>query len=1138
MKNSFFEILAQHYNSCLSEPLTKEQTEALNTYLDTGDKSLMEKLPEIDKRSTNDDPVDFIKKQKKETLVMARYLYLIYGKNGQESFNYLLKRAFWFDHYGITASMFWNPDSPLDVIHRIDFALYDLDDQIHGHEIIQCKKTTEGFLEANPATFDELIAKGSMEAKRRALAFLYLKDTGKYGPMLDRFADEYSADVDRRGIEGLFNACALCEFKHTKLNEKFVEYFKKSPATVIDLLEFNKDFYPEFMDEKFNKDYDTRKSAPAVMNYAENMTKFLGVEDFYLLKGIYEECSHYYMKDVITWFRKYPVELVLEVFKNLTEGEEMHAYRYASVFVDFWNILDAMGTDKIPIFKIIESRFDEFVSAYMEYMLDMDSDNSDFSDYFEEAKAYFIDGDRKLLKKFASKEHFLTFNTISTYNNIHEFAGLLAGYAPLASKARLIAQFVGFTGQAYNLAHIVKGAIKAYNWNAETLNNYFVEAFENDFVDAWGIIVFYDEILLPDTERRPKEVQYITQAMSDMFVPYARNFINQHEETVLEYYDFIGPVYDFGLLYAHYTDNPGANPAPLIEFLKHKNKTLRTKALKYLPSYPAARPEVEELLNAKRKDIREFAEKALAGFENINAVSLDGKGAAVATGDFDIAGYVKKNMPKNWQKTIGFTAPEHWPKVRKAATEDPAELDYVICYICTYAANKDMQKMLYPEKMRPYFNENDLKELSLQLFDEWIKSGADNKTKGFMTLVGIHGGVEGIQKLKDIIPEFINLSRSAIAGDAVKAMAVSNSTISLVAVDNMARTHRNKLVKHIANETMAAAADSLGLTVEELADKIVPNLGFDERGEMTLDTGGRKFTVRLKTNLSIELTNEEGKALKAFPASTSKDDELLYSEAKSDFSTLKKELKNLVSMQSLRLQQSLAKGKKWTKESYEELFVHNPVMQLFAMTLIFGTYKDGKPDKTFRYSGDGSYTDIDDSDFALAADADIRLVHPGEMVVADRQKWDEQLTDYELSQPFLQLARPVYDNAAVKTRTYDAFAGTYVTDYFGTKMYKAGWERDPSGDAGSYYCMYYIGTDYSACIDFDEGGICIGYTDGDSVSLGPVYFCKTEHAGVNYRNSIHDSDIIPPAEVPLPFFSEVIYMLEQGAKACAVKDDE
>lgn len=1136
--NAFVEKeLVKHYNKCIHTELTDSQMIALDKFIATGNLADAAEIPPVEKIPHENDPVYRVKysdEYKKEGPALARYIGLLYAKGGQEECLYLMSQR--------------NYKSGMDipgfgVVQKIEAFLHKLYEQIHYEDIERYKKLLNELFESNPAEFNEVVTNCYFLSRFRASAFLYLKNPARYGGILDGLVNIYNEVANRNGVELLLNSCALCEYKHQKLNEKLAEYFRKSPSVVVDLLEFNQDFYPAFRDEKYNKDYDSRNSTAAQINYVMNMAKHIGVEDVFLLTGVYLDCRSYYMKDVITFFKNYPAELIIDIYQKQMEKEE-HVYSIARLFVDFYNICLAMNVDKAPLFKAIESKFDAYLEAYMIYKFDMeDEEPSNYTPYYDDLRAYFVGRDRSRLKKFASREHFSLFRDVSRTYEISEFTGLLAGYAPVADSVRLIAQFEALTGQMRSTAHFQKGAMAEYHWDGEALNNYFLEAYESGFVGEWGMVTFYDEMLLSDVEHKSEKI-YLTQAMSDMFVSGARAFLKDHEDVAFEYSYATCLGYNIGFLRALYTENPGANPELLVNLLKEKNKALRTKALKYLPSYPSARPAVEELLNSKRKDIREYAEKALAGFENLNATSLDGSSNATA-GDrnFDIAAYVKKSTPKNWQKAFvaswqsnqSLADPTTWPLVHKVGTTEPAELDYVVCYVTTYALDKDMKKMLYPEKMRSYFEESDLKALAFYLFDKWFEVGAENKSKGILTLVGIHGDVEGIKKLKDVVTWFALNSRSALAGDAVKAMAVSNSRIALVSIDNMGRTHRNKLVKRIASETMALIAESLGVTVEELADKIVPNLGLDERGEMILETGSRKLFVKLKANLTIELKNEEGKVLKSFPNRVAGDSEA-YEDAKSDFTTLKKELKSLVAMQNLRLQQSLAKGRKWNKEGFEELFIQNPIMQQFATSLVFGIYTDGKLTATFRYSGDGTYADSNDDAFTLPDDADIRLVHPVELSDEDKKQWKEQFDDYELVQPFLQLSRPVFNNTDITTKTYDAFIGSTVTDYFGTKMYKMGWDRDPSGDAGSYYCMYYVGSEYAVCLDFADGAICIGFSDGDSVGLGSLYFCKTENVRVDYRANVHDNDVVPVAKIPAPFFSEVIYMLQQGVEACKEKD--
>ncbi len=57
---------------------------------------------------------------------------------------------------------------------------------------------------------------------------------------------------------------------------------------------------------------------------------------------------------------------------------------------------------------------------------------------------------------------------------------------------------------------------------------------------------------------------------------------------------------------------------------------------------------------------------------------------------------------------------------------------------------------------------------------------------------------------------------------------------------------------------MEAIAQDRGLTRDQLADRIVPDLGLDERGSRVLDYGPRQFRLVFGPNLKPRLRDEQG----------------------------------------------------------------------------------------------------------------------------------------------------------------------------------------------------------------------------------------------------------------------------------------
>ena len=174
---------------------------------------------------------------------------------------------------------------------------------------------------------------------------------------------------------------------------------------------------------------------------------------------------------------------------------------------------------------------------------------------------------------------------------------------------------------------------------------------------------------------------------------------------------------------------------------------------------------------------------------------------------------------------------------------------------------------------------------------------------------------------------------------------------------------------------MQSAADELGITREELADRIVPDLGFDENRCRIFDFGARQFKVFISPALELEIYEGE-KQLKNLPKPGAKDDPEKAAQAVKDFKEMKKQMKAAVQTQQARLEYALLCDRKWTAEDWRALFVQKAVMHCFAIGLIWGIYEDDKLVQSFRYMEDGSFNTADEDEYELPENAEIGLVHP------------------------------------------------------------------------------------------------------------------------------------------------------------------
>lgn len=124
----------------------------------------------------------------------------------------------------------------------------------------------------------------------------------------------------------------------------------------------------------------------------------------------------------------------------------------------------------------------------------------------------------------------------------------------------------------------------------------------------------------------------------------------------------------------------------------------------------------------------------------------------------------------------------------------------------------------------------------------------------------------------------------------------------------------NIFLRGVALECLENAAKELGISAEELAEQIVPDLGFGKDGKRIFDYGKRSFTVRLTSTLELEIANDQGKAVKNMPA-PGKTDDPQAADAYEAFKTMKKHIKTTVSAQRARLESALGRPCLWTTPS-------------------------------------------------------------------------------------------------------------------------------------------------------------------------------------------------------------------------------
>lgn len=569
--------------------------------------------------------------------------------------------------------------------------------------------------------------------------------------------------------------------------------------------------------------------------------------------------------------------------------------------------------------------------------------------------------------------------------------------------------------------------------------------------------------------------------------------------------------------------------------------------------------DVAALLKAKKSSVRELAvdvigkqgadaysKELAAAFESEKSDKLKASigalmGMAASEKEVEtvsIGDQIAKLAKSAKTGKLGFLFKDPFKPVHKLDGSEAGE-DTVMALVMCYAGMSAPARSKLADNIAADLDPKDLEELSAEVFGRWFDNGAQAKQKTALYFCAIHGGLRMTRELMHYIKEWAEAMRGAIAAEAVRAMALSGSSEALMNVDNMSRKFKNKQVRSAAAEAMASAAVTLGITTEELADRIVPDLGFDSSLCRVFDYGKRQFNVYLKPSLELEIFAGD-KQVKALPKPAASDDKETAEAAYDEFKEMKKQLKNVITAQRSRLEYVLMCDRKWTSENWKKLFVENAVMHCFAVGLIWGVYENGALKDSFRYMDDGSFTTADGDEYAFPENAQIGLVHPLELTAEQISGWKEQLSDYEITQPFDQLGRKVF------TRDEKEMPYNYITRFEDAeinslalvgKMTKLGWYKGYAEDAGFFYFFYR--EDLKRRILNDDGSLtpegmgsmlihsgasAAAYDfEGEDVTLGKLVFFKAGHVP-NYYDK-EEKGWMKISDVDPRYFSETLLLL-------------
>jgi hypothetical protein len=327
------------------------------------------------------------------------------------------------------------------------------------------------------------------------------------------------------------------------------------------------------------------------------------------------------------------------------------------------------------------------------------------------------------------------------------------------------------------------------------------------------------------------------------------------------------------------------------------------------------------------------------------------------------------------------------------------------------------------------------------LFQRWQSIGLPNSGAWAMHGLGWLGDDDVVRRLTPLIKVWPGTGGHHRSVAALWVLTTLGTDVALIHLNDVAEKVKFAGLRTSAQRMLHAVAGRRGLTGEQLADRLVPDLGLRADGGLVLDYGPRRFLVGFDDQLRPTVADETGKRLKSLPKPGARDDATLAPAAHQRFTALKKDVRTLAGDQILRFERAMVTARRWTAADFAAFVVGHPLVRHIARRLVWTSEAAGSV--AFRVAEDGSYAGVDDDTLKLADDALVGVAHPLPLGAGAVARWAEVFADYELLQPFPQLSRETYPAAGL-----DVFEGRVVPSGRVLGLEKSGWRRATPQDNG------------------------------------------------------------------------------------------
>ena len=143
----------------------------------------------------------------------------------------------------------------------------------------------------------------------------------------------------------------------------------------------------------------------------------------------------------------------------------------------------------------------------------------------------------------------------------------------------------------------------------------------------------------------------------------------------------------------------------------------------------------------------------------------------------------------------------------------------------------------------------------------WVREGGEAKQEWVLLALAHFGNDDIVRRLTPLIRRWPGERANKRAVKALDVLTAIGTDVAMMSLYGIAQNVKFTALQKTAQEKVHDIARKRELTVDELADRLVPFLGLDPDGGMSLDFGPRRFRVGFDAKLRPFVEDEDGKRL-------------------------------------------------------------------------------------------------------------------------------------------------------------------------------------------------------------------------------------------------------------------------------------